>query len=218
MNTHVTVFSTEPLEVGKGGKGSDYQITNAVFVTAVFPTLPEGAFGAICSKSGDPGMGGWPASRAVEWVRCDPPPRHMAILYDAQKFRYLPALAGVVWQPYFREPDGDLITQAGCGEKAQRFGVFDARQFVIPDPTPGTARSALALLEDLLTEFHFVTATDKAAALEAILTAVVRPSLPYAPGFHARVPVFGSGKTYPCELIGAYRRTGLSGVFFGVQQ
>ena len=26
--------------------------------------LPEGAFAAVCSKSGDPGLGGWPASRA----------------------------------------------------------------------------------------------------------------------------------------------------------
>ena len=142
--------------------------------------------------------------RAQDWVRCDPPMRHTAILYDSQSFRYLPPLAGVVRQPYFRESDGELITQAGYDKTAQRFGVFDARQFVIPEPTPAAARAALALLEDLLTEFHFVAATDKAAALSAIFTAVVRPSLPYAPGFHARAPVFGSGKTYLCELIGAF--------------
>jgi hypothetical protein len=29
-----------------------------------FRTLPEGAFAAACSKSGDPGLGGWSASRA----------------------------------------------------------------------------------------------------------------------------------------------------------
>jgi hypothetical protein len=33
--------------------------------------------------------------RAEDWVRCDPPTRHAAILYDAQSFRYLPPLAGV---------------------------------------------------------------------------------------------------------------------------
>ncbi len=142
--------------------------------------------------------------RAEDWARCDPPTRHTAILYDAQSFRYLPPLAGVARQPYFREADGELITQAGYDKTAQRFGVFDARQFVIPDPTPEAARMALAMLEGLLTEFHFVAATDKAAALSAIFTAVVRPSLPHAPGFHARAPVFGSGKTYLCELIGAF--------------
>ena len=86
--------------------------------------------------------------------------------------------------------------------------MFDARQFVIPDPTPDAARAALALLEELLTEFHFVAATDKAAALAAIFTAVVRPTLPHAPAFHVRAPVFGSGKTYLCELIGAFSGPG----------
>ena len=142
--------------------------------------------------------------RAQDWVRCDPPPRHAAILYDAQEFRHLPALAGVVRQPYFREPDGELITQAGYDKTSQRFGVFDSRQFVMSEPTPEAARAALALLEDLLAEFHFVATTDKAAALSAIFTAVVRTSLAHAPGFHVRAPVFGSGKTYLCELIGAF--------------
>jgi hypothetical protein len=143
-------------------------------------------------------------ARAQGWVRCDPPTRHAAILYDAQGFRYLPPLAGVVRQPYFRESDGELITQPGYDPTSHRFGVFDSRQFDIPDPTPDAARAALTLLEELLNEFHFVAATDKAAALSAIFTAVVRPSLDYAPGFHARAPVFGSGKTYLCELIGAF--------------
>jgi hypothetical protein len=146
--------------------------------------------------------------RAKDWVRCDPPARHAGILFDAQNFRYLPPLAGLARQPYFREPDGELITHPGYDKTAQRFGVFDARQFVIPDPTPEAARSALDLLEGLLAEFHFVAATDKAAALAAIFTAVVRPTLPYAPGFHVRAPVFGSGKTYLCELIGAFAGPG----------
>lgn len=146
--------------------------------------------------------------RAKDWVRCDPPARHASILFDAQNFRYLPPLAGVARQPYFRESDGELITQPGYDKTAQRFGVFDARQFVIPEPTPEAAQAALALLEDLLAEFHFVDATDRAAALAAIFTAVVRPTLPYAPAFHVRAPVFGSGKTYLCELIGAFAGPG----------
>lgn len=146
--------------------------------------------------------------RTEDWVRCDPPTRHVSILYDAQCFRHLPPLAGVVRQPYFRETDGVLITEPGYDKKSQRFGVFDARQFILPDPTLEAARRALAVLEDLLVEFHFVTAADKAAALSAIFTAVVRPTLAYAPGFHVRAPVFGSGKTYLCELIGAFAGPG----------
>ena len=146
--------------------------------------------------------------RAQDWVRCDPPARHAGILFDAQNFRYLPPLVGVSRQPYFRELDGELIRQPGYDKTARRFGVFDARHFEIPDPTPDAARAALALLEELLAEFHFVAATDKAAALAAIFTAVVRPTLPHAPAFHVQAPVFGSGKTYLCELIGAFAGPG----------
>ena len=146
--------------------------------------------------------------RTGDWVRCDPPARHTGILFDAQQFRYLPPLAGVVRQPYFRESDGELVKHAGYDQTANRFGVFDARHFVIPEPTVDAARAALALLEELLTEFHFVAANDKAAALAAIFTATVRPTLPHAPAFHVRAPVFASGKTYLCELIGAFSGPG----------
>jgi hypothetical protein len=147
-------------------------------------------------------------ARAKDWVRCDPPSRHAGILFDGQHFRYLPPLAGLTRQPYFREADGELIRQPGYDTASQLFGVFDTKQFVMPEPTVDAARIALSLLEDLLTEFHFVAATDKAAALAAIFTAVVRPTLAYAPGFHIRAPVMGSGKTYLCELIGAFAGPG----------
>ncbi len=146
--------------------------------------------------------------RIKEWVRCDPPARHTTILHDGQTFRHLLPLVGVARQPYFRESDGVLVQQPGYDPVAQRFGVFDARHFVLPEPTLDAARAALTLLEDLLTEFHFVSAADRAAALAAICTAVMRPTLPHAPGFHVRAPVMGSGKTYLCELIGAFAGPG----------
>jgi hypothetical protein len=147
-------------------------------------------------------------ARAADWVRCDPPARHISILYDLQNFHHLPPLIGLARQPYFREADGELILQAGYNNRSRRFGVFDPRQFVIPDPTLEAAQAALGLLEDLLSEFRFVAETDKAAALAGMLTAAVRPSLAHAPGFHVRAPVYGSGKTYLCELIGAFAGPG----------
>ena len=146
--------------------------------------------------------------RSQDWVRYDPPARHVAILYEAQNYRYLPPLAGLARQPYFRESDGELLREAGYDETSQRFGVFDPRQFVIPEPTPEAVKAAHKLLDDLLTEFHFPSETDKAAALAAIFTAVVRPTLAHAPAFHVRAPVYGSGKTYLCELIGAFAGPG----------
>src|SRR5680860_878058 len=67
-------------------------------------------------------------ARSKDWVRCDPPARHVGILFDAKEFSYLPPLAGVARQPYFRA-DGKLITQPGYDATEQRFGVFNARLF-----------------------------------------------------------------------------------------
>lgn len=78
----------------------------------------------------------------------------------------------------------------------------------MPEPTREAALAALAMLEDLIAEFHFAAATDKAAALCAMLTAAHRVSLPCAPGFHVQAPVFGSGKTLLCETIGAFAGPG----------
>ncbi len=74
----------------------------------------------------------------------------------------------------------------------------------MPDTSHDAVRVAQALLGDLLTEFHFLATTDKAAALSAIFAVVVRPLLSHAPAFHVRARVLGSGKTYLCELIGAF--------------
>jgi RepB DNA-primase from phage plasmid len=59
-----TVLPIEPAKAGKGGEGGDFQITNAEFIAAVFPHLREGASAAVCSKRGNPDLGGWPCRRA----------------------------------------------------------------------------------------------------------------------------------------------------------
>jgi hypothetical protein len=148
--------------------------------------------------------------KSESWLRCDPPQRHLNVLFDGQCLPHLPPLRGVARQPYFCQSDGKLVTQPGYDRSEQLFAVFNPRQFVLPPPTPEAARAALDLLEGLLAEFHFVSATDKAAALAAILTAVVRPTLPHAPAFHVRAPVIGSGKSYLCEVIGAFAGPGFN--------
>ena len=111
-------------------------------------------------------------------------------------------------QPYVRESDNELVMEPGYDDVSKIFSVFDPQQYILPDPTEEAAQSALSLLEDLLSEFHFVSTNDKAAALSAIITATVRPTLSHAPAYHVRAPVFGSGKSYLCELIGAFAGPG----------
>ena len=143
-------------------------------------------------------------ARSEDWMRTDPPARHAAVLFESTSYHHLPVLSGLARQPYLR-PDGSLMTAAGYDSSTGMLGVFDAREVSIPDnPGRAEAEAALALLNDLLTEFSFARDTDLAAALAAMFTAAVRPSLAHAPMFHARAHMVGSGKSYLCELITAF--------------
>jgi hypothetical protein len=142
--------------------------------------------------------------RAKDWVRTDPPARHATVLFDSTSYHHLPVLNGLTRQPYLR-PDGSLMTAAGYDTTTGMFGVFDAREFSVPDnPSRQQAEAALDLLRDLLSKFRFARETDLAAALAATLTAAIRPSLIHAPMFHVRAHMVGSGKSYLCELITAF--------------
>jgi len=143
-------------------------------------------------------------ARSEDWTRTDPPARHALVLFDSTSYHHLPVLSGLTRQPYLR-PDGSLMMAAGYDAATGMFGVFDAREFSISEsPTRAQAEAALAQLKDLLTEFSFAGDTDLAAALAALLTAAVRPSLAHAPMIHARAHMVGSGKSYLCELITAF--------------
>ena len=75
-------------------------------------------------------------ARSEDWVRTDPPARHATVLFDSTSYHHLPVLSGLARQPYLR-PDGSLMTAAGYDPATGMFGVFDAREFSIPDnPTP----------------------------------------------------------------------------------
>ena len=142
-------------------------------------------------------------ARSNEWCRTDPPTRHSSVLFDSSSYHHLPVLSGLTRQPYFRL-DGSLMMAAGYDSTTGMFGVFDAREFSIPNnPTRDDAMTALAQLQDLLAEFSFAGDADLAAALAAMLTATVRPSLNHAPMVHVRAHTVGSGKSYLCELITA---------------
>lgn len=71
-------------------------------------------------------------------------------------------------------------------------------------PTVDDAVRALVELRGLLTEFDFTQDHDEAAAVVAMLTAAIRPSLPAAPMFHIRAPQIASGKSYLSNLIAAF--------------
>ena len=96
---------------------------------------------------------------------------------------------------------------AGYDPSTGMFGVFDASQYSIPEtPTRADADGRpLSCSNRPIDGVHVsLSDTDTAAALAALLTAAVRPSLANAPMFHVRAHMVGSGKSYLCELITAF--------------
>lgn len=142
--------------------------------------------------------------RLKNWIRIDPPGRHISTLFDSNTYKYLPIINGLARQPYIL-PNGNLMNQAGYDNHTGMFGIFDSKKFLILDePCYEDAQSALKVLNELLEEFCFASDKDRAATLSAILTAAVRPSLANAPMFHVRAHAIGSGKSYLCSLITAF--------------
>lgn len=141
-------------------------------------------------------------ARSKDFVTCDPPARHCAVLYDASDYPHLPVLRGIARQPHLRD-DGTLVSQAGYDALTGRFGVFNARLFQVPArPTRAEAQQALLVLEDLICEVAFADPDiDKSAAISAMLAAAIRPSLPTCPGYLTKAHQIGSGKSFLNRIV-----------------
>ena len=69
------------------------------------------------------------------------------------------------------------------------------------NPDKAAATLALERLKTWLREFPFESPLDLAVALAGMLTAALRGSLPFAPGFIVSKPDYGSGASTLCELF-----------------
>lgn len=142
--------------------------------------------------------------RAGERIKCDPTDRVCLALDGAEEYRHLPVLNGITHQPYLRE-DGSLATVSGYDTATGMYGAFKTEAFSVPEhPTEAQAHEALDKLYDLIDEFPFKNEYDRSAAICAILTASIRPSLPLAPMFHVKAPQISSGKSYLCRIISGF--------------
>lgn len=114
----------------------------------------------------------------------------------------VPHLAGIVTAPTLRW-DGSVLQVPGYDEATGL--LFDPRGEAFPpvpdEPTRADAVAAIATLRDLLAEFPFVAEPDRAVALSAILSALVRRSLPAAPMHALTAPAPGTGKSYLLDIV-----------------
>lgn len=137
-------------------------------------------------------------------VTIDPPNKHIVMLYETGLYPHLPNLVGIARQPFFR-PDMSLQDRSGYDETTGLYADFDETEYDIPENlTREDALSALANIQNLLSEFVFATPADKSAAIAAIITAAIRTSLKTAPMIHVTGHQVGTGKSYLCSIIASF--------------
>jgi hypothetical protein len=126
----------------------------------------------------------------------------------ARKQWKLPILRGIIQCPTLRE-DGTILETPGYDERS---GLFfdpgDATFDHIPsNPTKEDAMIALERLISPLKDFPFDGKESLSVAVAAILTAIVRKSIPTAPLFAYSSPKMGSGKSLLADIV-SYVATG----------
>jgi hypothetical protein len=118
--------------------------------------------------------------------------------------RKLPVLEGVVSDPVMRT-DGTILATAGYSERDRLFSEYsDILQAPIPEhPTDEQLRGAFATLWRPFEGFPFTDGDTRGAMLAALLTAVVRSTIPTAPAFMFEAPAAGSGKSLLAKCVSA---------------
>lgn len=139
--------------------------------------------------------------RSDSWVRIDAP-MAVAETYQQRVGRWrLPTLTGLIDAPTLRA-DGTILWESGYDEETGLLLDTAGASFpaIAYAPTREDAKAALETLNDLLVDFPFISAADRAVALSAILTASIRRSLATAPMHAFTAPVAGSGKSLLVDL------------------
>jgi hypothetical protein len=130
-------------------------------------------------------------------------PERVAKTYLARKGDWnVPAIRAVVEAPTLR-PDGTILQIPGYDAATGLFFDPDSTEFapVPEEPHRDEAMAALAQLHEIIQGFPFVARCDRAVALAAILTGLLRRSLRTAPLFAFRAPKMGSGKSLLCDVV-----------------
>jgi len=140
--------------------------------------------------------------RGGELARVDPPKALAAsLLADVGNWRF-PPLLGFVEAPTLRN-DGSILDRQGYDEVSRLFLDTAGFEFgsIPPNPSREEAVEALAILNAPFVHFPFVSPCDRSALLAAILTALVRRSIPTAPMFLFDARTMSTGKSLLADAI-----------------
>jgi hypothetical protein len=149
-------------------------------------------------------------ARTARWIKfdgrrkqfgaVDPPLRYALALLAQDEWNLLPLLA-TIEAPTLRR-DGSVLQKLGYDDVTGLYFDSAVRFPEVPtNPSRTDAEAALQKLGAVVKDFPFVDGAATSVALAAILTAVVRRSLPSAPMFLFDAPTRGSGKTLLSRLV-----------------
>ena len=115
--------------------------------------------------------------------------------------RHLKELKAVVSAPTLR-PDGTVLSTKGYDKSTGL--LLNTQDTLVPVPDVPTEIEAINALDTLMgpfNQFPFIDELARSVHLAALLTVVVRPSLPTSPGFAYDAPVQGSGKSLLASCV-----------------
>jgi hypothetical protein len=138
------------------------------------------------------------------WVKCDCPRRiaeaylsrgHFPEVLMLNGFSEAPTIIGmtVVDKPGYDEMSGLYL--------AFSMGDLPGYDYVLDFPSKKDAAQSLEILDEAISGFPYVNGADKSAIISAILTALIRRTLPAAPMFGITAPMPGTGKTLLADTI-----------------
>jgi hypothetical protein len=140
--------------------------------------------------------------RRKKWVDVDCPLKVAETYLEREGEWKMPRLTGVITAPTLR-PDGTILDTPGYDDATGLLFEPDGMKFpvIAAKPTRSDAAQALDRFRSFLSTFPFVSPTDLAVMLSAILTALIRRSLPTAPLHAFTAPVAGSGKSLLVDIV-----------------
>jgi hypothetical protein len=141
-------------------------------------------------------------SRGNQWRSIDCPEKFATIYLQRKGRRRLRPLRAVISTPTLR-PDGSILEHPGYDEESELF--YDPCGLVYPaipdNPSRDDALAALAKLKEPIALFPYVADTSRSVTLSAVLTGLIRPSLPTAPVHSSSATVPGSGKSMLDNIV-----------------
>jgi len=147
--------------------------------------------------------------RKNAWIDIDPPVQLVRMVLSRERRWAFPHVSGIITTPTLR-PDGSLLAAPGYDPRSELY-LLPSLQLppIAVHPTQQDALVGLEKLKHLFREFSFQDKNGKglerrlncSVAISALLTALLRGSLPTSPVYLVRASVAGTGKSYLVDVI-----------------